>query len=371
MNVTENAFILVVEDNPDLNFALCEILSSYHYQVRAAYNGSEALSLLREIKPDVILCDIMMPTMDGYTLLQHTRADVNLRMLPFIFLTARSSTADQRHAKEIGIEDYLTKPIDSNDLVIAIENALQRRKIMREEVERKLDDLRNRIIGMLQHEFRTPLTFVLGYAELLANTDAASINLAELKMSAAAILDGGRRLQRLIEGFLLLAELQNRTLARGELDQLDAVTLWRDIAQELEGEATAAGLHIVLAPVEIPAVILGDAHMIEEALRRLLDNAVRYRRPESRLIQVSVTTLATYVGLRIADDGTGIPAAELAEFARPFAQPNRAQRTTTGAGLSLALIKHVADLHGGQLQIESVYGQGSTFTLWLPAAVTD
>ena len=221
---------------------MCEILRSYGYQVSAAYNGFDALDMLRtQPKPAVILCDIMMPGMDGYTLLQHARADVNLRTLPFIFLTARSSTADQRRAKEIGVEDYLTKPIDSRDLVLAIENALLRSRHMAEESRQKMDDLRNRIVGILQHEFRTPLTFVLGYAELLANTDMATVRLEELRQWSAAILDGGRRLQRLIEGFLLLAELQNQTLAPTDLETLDAGSLWNELANDFDAEATAAG----------------------------------------------------------------------------------------------------------------------------------
>lgn len=371
MNVTANASILTVEDNPDLNYALCEILSSLGYEVRSAYNGFEALELLAKVRPDVILCDIMMQGMDGYTLLQHARADLALRTLPFIFLTARTSREDQRRAKEIGVEDYLTKPIDSNDLVAAIENALQRSKLMRAETERKLDDLRDRIVGLLQHEFRTPLTFVLGYAELLANTDETNISLTELKIAASAILDGGHRLQRLIEGFLLLAELQNRTPNPGELEQLDAWPLWRTVADELAYDATECGLTIILEELRAPAFVRGDERLIEEALRRMLDNAIRYRRPQSSLIQLSVTQWASYVGLRITDDGMGIPPQRLAEFARPFEQPNRDQGAIAGAGLSLALIKHVAHLHGGRLEIESVYGEGSTFTLWLLAALSD
>ena len=176
----------------------------------------------------------MMPGMDGYTLLQHTRADVDLRTLPFIFLTALSSTADQRRAKQIGIDDYLTKPIDSGDLVVAIENVLMRRRAIEEETQAAAGRAAQSHRGLLQHEFRTPLTFVLGYAELLANTNPTNLNWDELRLAAAAILDGGHRLQALIEGFLLLAELQNRTLNAGELDRLDAAQFWRDAAQEME-----------------------------------------------------------------------------------------------------------------------------------------
>ncbi len=371
MKVTNNALILVVEDSADLNRALCDILVSYGYRVHSAHDGHEALAYLhgvQPLEPDVILCDIMMPGMDGYTLLQHTRTDVNLRALPFIFLTALASTADQRRAKEIGIEDYLTKPVDISDLVAAIENALKRRRVMKEETQRKLDDLRNSIVGLLQHEFRTPLTFVLGYAELLANTNPSNLNWDELRLAAAAILDGGQRLRTLIESFLLLAELQNRTLNSGELDRLEAMRLWRNVAQEVKPKAAAARLSLELLPARRPLYITGDAHLIEESLRRLVDNAIRYRRPESRLIRLSVVAVAPYVGLRIQDDGLGIRTEALAELLRPFEQSGRDQRTTVGVGLGLALINHIMRLHGGRLQIESTFGEGSTFTLWLPAA---
>ncbi len=371
MEITSSALILVVEDSVDLNMALCEILTSYGYRVHTAHDGYAALEELRNELPDVVLCDIMMPGMDGYTLLQHTRADTDLRTLPFIFLTALSSSADQRRAKQIGIDDYLTKPIDSGDLVIAIENVLKRRRAIEEETRRRLEELRNRIVGLLQHEFRTPLTFVLGYAELLANTNPTNLNWDELRLAAAAILDGGHRLQALIEGFLLLAELQNRTLNPGELDRLDAAQLWRDAAHEMEPAATAVNLKLEVTGPKRPLYVTGDAHLIEESLRRLLDNAIRYRRRDSHFVRMSALYVAPYVGLSIQDEGPGIAEAAVAELMQPFEQPGREQRTGVGAGLSLALVKHIMRMHGGRLQVESTYGQGSTFTLWLPAAVSD
>jgi signal transduction histidine kinase len=393
VETTNNALILVVEDSPDLNLALCEILTAYGYRVQAAHNGFAALDLLRAgqeggvspvaamptlggeppqvqpaEQPDVILCDIMMPGMDGYTLLQHVRSDMNLRLLPFIFLTALSSTTDQRRAREIGIEDYLTKPIDSGDLVAAIENVLKRQRAMEEETQRRVDELRNRIVGLLQHEFRTPLTFVLGYAELLANTNESNLNWDEMRLAAAAILDGGHRLQALIEGFLLLAELQNRTLDLGTLDRMEAVELWRSVTHQLGGQSEAAGLTVDIVAPKRPLYVTGDAHLIEESLRRLLDNAIRYRRRQSQRVRLSVEAVAPYVGLRIEDDGVGIPPAAVADLMQPFGQFGRDQRTGVGAGLSLALIKHVMRMHGGRLEVQSTPGAGSTFTLWLPAA---
>lgn len=371
MQSPPRATILVVEDNPDLNMAICEILESFNFAVHSSKDGFDALEWLKGNKPDMILCDIMMPGMDGYTLLKHARADSKLRTLPFIFLTARTSVADRRMAKEIGIEDYLTKPVDSNDLIAAINNALRRRQIMQDEMQEQMNALRDRIVGILQHEFRTPLTFVLGYAEYLLDVTRGEFNVDELRTSASAILDGGRRLQQLIETFLLLAELQNRQLNTTDIVKVLAWDLLRDTLQEFAFRLDAAQLTADLPMVHHEAAVFADAEMVREALRRLMDNAVRYRRPDSKQVWLSVERLPTdtYVGLRIRDEGAGIPTQQLEQFATAFEQVDRDNRTEPGAGLSLALIRHVAHLHGGTLEIESQHGKGSTFTLWLPAAL--
>ncbi|MCX6044767.1 MAG: response regulator [Chloroflexi bacterium] len=363
-----SASILVVEDNPDLNTAICEILESYGFKVTSATNGSEALERLKWEIPDAILCDIMMPSMDGYTLLKHARADLQLRTLPFIFLTARTSMADQRLAKEIGIEDYLTKPVDSRNLVVAINNALRRRQIMKDEMQQQMDALRNRIVGLLQHEFRTPLTFVLGYAEFLMDVTDKDVNLDELRSSTSAILDGGRRLQRLIESFLMLAELQNRTLGSHNLESLRAINLLRNVTNTFRQQLAEVNMTIEILEQNSEAVINGDEELLREALKRLIDNAIRYRRADSKHIWLSVEAVATYVGFRVRDESAGIPPEMVQQFARPFEQFDRDNRTQPGAGLSLALVYHVARLHGGKLEVQSEHGKGSTFTIWLPAA---
>jgi two-component system, sensor histidine kinase and response regulator len=365
--VRNDASILVVEDNPDLNTAICEILESYGFRVSSAANGVEALDRLKRVVPDAILCDIMMPGMDGYTLLKHARADAQLRTLPFIFLTARTSLDDQRRAREIGIEDYLTKPVDSRNLVVAINNALRRRQIMQEEMRQQMDALRNRIVGLLQHEFRTPLTFVLGYAEFLMDTTATDFNIDELRASTAAILDGGRRLQRLIESFLMLAELQNRTLESENVENLNALNLMRDIANASRQQLEEAQNTVVIFEQNNTAMVFGDEELLREAIKRLLDNAIRYRRPTSTHIWLSVEVISTYVGFRVRDEGVGMTPEVVQQFARPFEQFDRDNRTQPGAGLSLALIYHIARLHGGNLEVKSEVGVGSTFTLWLPA----
>lgn len=362
--------ILVVEDDPYLNTAICETLRSYDFSVDSCSNGVEALAWLRQHRPEVILCDIMMPQMDGYTLLKHTRADLQLRTLPFIFLTARTSPADQRLAREIGVDDYLTKPVDSENLVIAIRSALRRQQIMQEEMYRQMDALRNRIVTILQHEFRTPLTFVLGYAQLLLEAADSGVDRDELRASAVAILDGGQRLQRLIEGFLMLAELQSAKLKTEELVDLNALDLWQSVAQEFWHQLHEQQLAVIINEQHSQAMVNGHPDLLHEALKRLMDNAIRYRRPASQKIQLSVEQVSPYVGFRIVDEGVGMPPEMVQRFSTPFEQADRENRTTPGAGIGLAIVNQVALLHGGKLDIDSEVGVGTRITLWLPSAVT-
>lgn len=365
----ESPLILVVEDNFDLNMALCEILESYGFRISSAHNGVDALAIMRAEPPDVILCDIMMPQMDGHAVLKHTRADAKLRMLPFIFLTARTSTDDQRRALDIGIEDYLTKPIDEQDLVLAIRNALRRRKAMEEEMAQRLDLLRNQIVATLQHEFRTPLTFVLGFAEYLQDITEQEVDVDELRTAISGILEGGHRLQRLIESFLMLAEVQERKMQPEEMEEVNAYILLENIVRDAQRDLEDASLTVEMAPQNKELNMLGEPELISEAIKRLLDNAIRYRRDESRNIWASVEQLDdTHVGLRIRDEGQGIVPETLEKLRRPFEQGDRSERTEPGAGLSLALIHHIASMHSGQLAIESTLGEGSTFTLWIPRA---
>ncbi len=371
MNSGRTKTILVVEDNQAMNSAICDILEMSDFHVLTASDGVEGLDIMQQQRPDLVLCDIMMPRMDGYALLQHTRSDEQLRTVPFIFLTARSSAQDRRQAKRIGIEDYLIKPVDSQDLLLAISNVLRREEYAISQAEKQVDRLRSEIVSALQHEFRTPLTFILGYAELLAESPPESVDIETLRSSAAAILEGGRRLQDMIEKFLLLADMQHRQELPDSVTAVDTLVLLAELAQHFDSEARKAGLNFSLTSEMDHTSILAEPAYVRIAIERLIENAIYYRREKSSRIDLSVVAIEGYLGLQVADDGRGIPAQELAALRNPFAQIDRGNRVAPGAGLGLALVNTVARLHGGYLQIESEVGQGSAFTLWLPRPIGD
>jgi DNA-binding NarL/FixJ family response regulator len=118
--------ILVIEDEPEMRRNITALLRFKQYEAIAAENGRLGLELAGRERPDLILCDVMMPELDGYSVLRALQADPKLALIPFIFLTAKGEKEDQRSGMNLGADDYLTKPVANNDLVQAIEARLDR-----------------------------------------------------------------------------------------------------------------------------------------------------------------------------------------------------------------------------------------------------
>lgn len=360
------ATILVVEDDATLSKAICGLLRDQGYFVIVARDGQDALNLLHQCHVDMILSDVVMPRLDGYGLLHAIRTDERLFHLPVVFLTGYATPQDRRRAKECGVEDYLVKPLDSHDLLATVRNVLVRRGMVEEAVQRQVDAVRDQIIALVQHEFRTPLTFVMGYAELLQDELGQKMLRADLQHSIDAILEGSRRLHHLIESFLTLASLSETALHSGELYPLEPMALWRDSVNVLRPNLDQTDLQVVYEDPPHPVVAYGKYDLLREALVRLLDNAIVYARPTSRTIRLASAARPSHVGWIIQDEGMGIPENRIEQIIQPFTRVPVNPGAPHGIGLGLTLVQRVAQLHNGFLRVESKEGVGSTFELWIP-----
>jgi DNA-binding NarL/FixJ family response regulator len=126
--------ILVIEDQPQMRKNLATILEMENFQVTVAADGTSGIELARTAQPDIVICDVMMPGLDGYEVLEKLRADPATATLPFIFLTAKGDKTDLRAGMNLGADDYLTKPVSREDLLAAIEVRLARRRAHAAEV---------------------------------------------------------------------------------------------------------------------------------------------------------------------------------------------------------------------------------------------
>src|ERR1041385_5959963 len=199
--------ILVIDDEEWLREMVHLALSQKGYDVIEAANGALGIEVARKELPDLILCDVNMEKVDGYLTLSSLRNEPTTASIPFILMTGLADNAGMRHGMELGADDYLPQPFTIDALYAAVEARLKKVQAVRQEAEKKLADLRDNISLMLPHELRTPLNGILAYGEMLA-TDAASLPASEIAEMGQVIHDSGKRLERLIENFLIYAQLE-------------------------------------------------------------------------------------------------------------------------------------------------------------------
>jgi DNA-binding response OmpR family regulator len=135
--------ILLIEDNDDIRNNTAEILELSSYKVMTAENGKAGVEKAIEHKPDLIICDIMMPVLDGYGVLHAVHRNEDIKNTPFIFLTAKSERTDFRKGMELGADDYITKPFDGTELLNAVDSRLKKLDLLKESLSPGLEGLQN------------------------------------------------------------------------------------------------------------------------------------------------------------------------------------------------------------------------------------
>jgi signal transduction histidine kinase len=363
--------VLIAEDEPSLQTAIRLTLEAAGFSVSAAGDGLQALETLESTSPDIIIADIMMPRMDGYELYQAIRARSKWTSIPFIFLTARADKEDAIKGKALGAEDYLTKPVDPTELLTTIRARLARAQAVKESAQDELDEIKRQIVTMLSHEMRTPLTYIKGYTEL-ALDDIAGTSPEMLQEFLEAIGQGAERLKRMSNDLLLLTRADTGLLAEeiGELSKpchdLDAVV--KRAVNRHQKQAAAKGLNLELhVPPDVPPVELCEP-LFETALRRLVDNGIRFTKEEGKAVTVSIQASEGWVKIAVADQGVGVPPGAISDVFARFQQIDRETQEQQGIGLGLTIAQEIVRLHGGEIKVESTASQGSTFTIKLPVA---
>ncbi len=359
--------ILVVEDDTAMATGIRDVLELAGYTMRVAHNGREALASIAERQPDMIVSDIMMPEMDGYELFREVRANPDWLSIPFIFLTAKGQKADVRLGKTLGAEDYLVKPFDWEDLLVAVRARLARAQSLKEVSQTELSALKNRILNTLSHEFRTPLTYITGYADLIQDE---YLTPDQLRQFLKRLQSGSLRLSRLVEDFLFLVSLEVGEAQTAYMLQRDYFSDWaglidRVVARHAMRAATRQVALTSQVAAGLPETVM-HAGYVEDALSRLVDNAIKFSPNGPSQVQVEALVEDGGVLIRVSDQGIGISEADLPMIFQSFHQVNREMYEQQGSGAGLAIVKGIAELHGGRVEVTSQAGRGSTFNLWLP-----
>jgi signal transduction histidine kinase len=360
--------ILVIEDNVALQQSVLEILTLEGFQAVGAENGFEGLRLAREIRPDLIICDIMMPGLDGFGVLEELRQDPKMAMIPFVFLTARADRAAMRHGMELGAYDYLTKPFSAQEMFAAIRAQLEKAAVFADDAERRMNELRNQLTLSLPHELRTPLTVILGFSEILLE-DGPNAPPQQIMEMMGSINQAAKRLYRLVENYLVYVQLEiSRTkpewvIALRAYNTPNPHQVVRDYA---ETAATAVNrlndLNLSLSPTQAP-LAMGEEYL-GRIVNELVSNACKFSEPGTP-IHVSAEERGGTFYLSVRDFGRGMSADQIAAIGA-YMQFERLRYEQQGSGFGLIITLRLAELHGGSFSIESTPGEGLLARVALP-----
>ncbi len=361
------ATILVVDDNPLIGNVLKSLLLSENYTVHVCSNGQEALKLLEERGVDVIICDVMMPHMDGYELHDLIRQRSELNHIPFIFLTALGDSEDIRKGRETGADDYLVKPFDPATLLSTVKGKVARARNLQSQSEARYETYRKRVVHTLSHEFRTPLVAINTGTELLID-QKDKLDSEKIQNLLEAIRRGGLRLEKLVNDFMLLQQIeagvaQNlfRTRALNKSIKDVVRQFHANICEELQSQGCAC----TLTEHCDDSVVLMYEPQVLDILQRLVSNAVKFSIHE-KSIELHLCPCGDEIAVEVRDRGIGIDPAQAREAIDVFGQINRDKLEQQGGGLGLAIANRYAIIHGGHLEFERREGGGSVVSLVLP-----
>jgi two-component system sensor histidine kinase/response regulator len=364
--------ILVIEDDPSVRDNIADILEltdDYEFSVKTAENGQEGLAIATELCPDLIICDVMMPGLSGYDVLQTLRQQETTSNIPLIFLTARVERDDQRLGMELGADDYLTKPFTAKELLKAIIARINKRDAMDKQVQHHLNHLRSSITLSLPHEVYTPLNGILAFCEFFL-THYDSIDREEGREILESIQTSGKRLQRLVQNFLLYAQLEvtaHDPQRLGQIQQERVYTpisaLVRDLAVPLAKKLNRDS-DLTLSLEESLGWV--SVSMLQKMLDELLDNAFKFSE-RGTSVQINSQVEHGQVAIAITNYGRGMTADQIASIGA-YTQFERRLHEQQGSGLGLAIAQRMAQLQGGSLTIDSIPDNYTRVCLHLPIA---
>ena len=381
--------ILIVDDEHANVLLLRRVLERTGYHaLHATTDPRQALPLVAEQQPDLVLLDLHMPHVDGFDILREIVSRAADEYLPVLVITADATPQTRDRALAAGARDFVTKPFDFAEVILRVGNLLETRHLQRAlrqqaaALEQRVHErtaaleealanaeaasrAKSQFLANISHELRTPLTALRGSIGLLGRAAGDA-----LPPAAARLLEisgsNTERLARLVEDLLLLQSLDSGEARPGRAP-VDVAAVANEAAERYAARAHRRGLRL---RVEVPGAVsplLSDAPCLREILERLLDNAVRFTEAGEVCVRV-LATEGCVTAVEVADTGPGIAPDRLRSIFDRFEQADNSDaRAHGGLGLGLTIARATAELLGYRLRVVSEPGRGSTFVLDLSA----
>lgn len=363
--------ILVIDDDMHLLVGIKALLEREGYDVLTSDDSKAGMQIARQQTPDLIICDIMMPFMDGFKLHETVKSDDATKNIPFLFLSARASQEDKVRGLKTGADDYITKPFDHRELLARVSAVFNRynkgQEDMRHKMDAEIERIKHEISHNVSHELRTPLTQILLSLDMVLRekySDPQDImEFVEIAMSQS------QRLNNIIDDLIFLNNHKHGmiNIFRQQIEvRTDFIEVIR-IRQAMYAEK----LLNTQVKVDPNVMIHAPRREFRQMVSHLADNAFKFSHPQGKvIIELEGNGIGGFV-LTITDSGIGIPANQRNEVFKPYYQISQGDaRSFNGLGVGLTIAQAVTQSLGGDTAILP-YDAGCSVQALIPPGALD
>jgi DNA-binding response OmpR family regulator len=358
------ARLLIVDDTPQNLRLISDFLAEQGFELMLTRSGAQALEKVRLATPDLVLLDVRMPEMDGFEVCRRLKADPATAGIPIIFMTALDDAVHKVEGFRLGAVDYVTKPIQREELVARIRHHLQLHRLQNELVE-KSEDLAAKNAELeayahtIAHSLKTPLATANRFLEILAKYKGAEMS-EEAHRLVQQACDAMSMTGDVVDALLMLSTVSQQSVELQALDMQAVVTNVRNQLGDLQTRTQAK----IEAPKSWP-VAKGYAPWVAEVWLNLVSNALKYGGAPP-VVELGAAIEGERVRFWVRDNGQPLSEEERVRIFTPFTRLHRER--ASGHGLGLATVQRIVARLGGRVDARPGPNGGNEFCFWLPAA---
>jgi two-component system sensor histidine kinase/response regulator len=368
-NINRSDYKILIVDDVMSNVLLLKILlTNEKFQVCTANCGNACIEQAKKEHPDLILLDVMMPDINGFDTAVIMKKDPELKDIPIIFLTALNTPADLVHGFQVGASDFLTKPFNKEELVMRVMQQISlvaAKRIIEQQNRELMATLNNRdkMYSVIAHDLRSPMASI----RMVLNLVVASTSPDTVGPELFELLDKANKeseeVHDLLDNLLKWTKSQTGRL-NVVLQDLDLKDIVPGVVDIFEMIALTKHIKLDLRSTDQPLVVNADNDMLKTVLRNFLSNAIKFS-PENSTIEIGMNVEGDFARVSVKDQGVGI-AADRIDTIFHKGETTYGTGGEEGSGLGLQLCQDFARKNGGDCSVESVEGQGSTFSFTIP-----
>jgi signal transduction histidine kinase len=345
---------MIVDDNVDTVELLTKRFKAQGYDTAAAYDGEQALRMVRECMPDLILLDIMMPKIDGYEVCRHLKNDESTKHIPILMVTAKSLVPEKVKGLDTGADGYLTKPFDYNELAARVRSLLARKDASIQLAQKEKLAALDHMVDEVSHEVRNPLVTIGGFARRIGKSLAEE---DPNRKYIDIILENVASLEKMVTQLVALKSAVVSNPQPEDINEIVKLALSR-----FEKQIREKKIAVKTFFMENPPLVSVDKENLVTAIANIIENSIEAMNKSTRKeLSINSKVDADFFEIEITDSGRGISRDTMKNIYDPFYTSK-----TYGPGVGLTFALKTIQSQRGTIFTQSEVGKGACFTIRLP-----